>query len=363
MTTLAPPSTTAPATIERINLPPIAGEFSRLALGSWVFGGTQWGAQNVQDSRAVMEAALRRQINHIDTAAWFGAGVSEQLIGECLKRDEHRREHLLIATKLLAGDLTAGNVRQHVEASLARLGVEAIDLLYVDFPPAIPGRTPPTVHPLTPSPPHPLTLSSTHALDLRPIFTELCLLRDEGLVRGLGLSQCSVAHIEQAMEVCPLDVVQSTYNLLWRQAERELLPFCTQHQIAFIACGPLAMGILAGQFPLDTNFAKDDIRGKTVWFEAGPPAVWPMVHAAVEKMKALATEAKRPLTHLALRWLARNAAVRAIVAGARGSVQLNELAGAMTGPMDDAILDRLTAISDELSPQLPEANNVFRYCP
>lgn len=317
----------------QVEIDPIAHAFGKIAIGTWALGGRQWGRQSVHDSRAAIEVAVRRGMNHIDTADLFGDGVSERIVGQFLEQDYHRRESVILATKAHIAEPDADAVAERITASLDRLGVEAVDLYYATWP---------------------------CRGDLRPVFERIQQFRADAKTQAVGVSQFSVEQIEQALDAGPIHACQSTYNLIWRRAERELIPFCREKSIAFVSCGSLAGGILTGRFAREPVFAPGDLRPRTVLFE---PDVWPHVFDAVERMKAVAAECRRPLSHLALRWLARQAEVRCVVAGARNSVQVNELAGALHGPIDDTLLDRLTAISDELQSRLPDVANPFRYHP
>jgi len=317
-----------------VRIPPVHLEHGQLALGCWVFGGQHWAGQSAQDSRAVMEAALRRGMNHFDTAEGYGDGRSEKLVGEFIRTDPSRREKIFLATKGYLHEPTAASIRASLEGSLSRLGVESIDLYYVHWP--------------------------RRGADLRPVFEELRKARDEGKIQAIGVSNFNVAELEAAMTVCEIHAHQFCYNLLWRAAERDVIPYCMERHVPIVAYSAIAQGILTGGFSVQPEFAPGDLRAKTVLFE---PETWPHVHDAVERMKVVAAEAKRPLAHLALRWLMRKSSVTSVLVGARNAVQLNELAGAIGGGIEDAVFDRLTAISDELSPKLPETRNIFRFYP
>lgn len=322
-----------------VRIAPVDLEHGRLALGTWVFGGTHWAGQNVHDSKAVMEVAMRRGINHFDTAEGYGDGQSETIIGDFLRGDPDRREKMFLATKGYLHEPTAASIRQSLEGSLQRLGVPAVDLYYVHWP--------------------------RQGHDLRLVFEELNRARDEGKIRAIGVSNFSIADLEAARSVCEIHAHQFCYNLLWRFPEREMIPYCHEHGIAAVSYSSIAQGILSGAFSAEPRFAQGDLRGQTVMFE---PAVWPAVFAAVEQMKVVAAEAKRPLVHLAIRWvLSRMAgdrqAITSVLVGARNAVQLNEIAGAMGGDIPDAILDKLTAISDAVQPAIPQTGNIFRFYP
>ena len=320
--------------IERVTIPPVGLDHGRLALGTWVFGGTHWAGQNPHDSRAVMEAALRRGMNHFDTSEIYGDGRSETLIGDFLRSDSIRRGHIYLASKGFVNEPTAESIRASLEGSMQRMGVESIDLYYVHWP--------------------------RRGADLRPVFEELQRAKERNQIEAIGVSNFSIAELEAARSVCEIQVHQFCYNLLWRCPEREMIPYCKQHQITMVSYSSIAQGLLTGSFPAQPQFNAGDLRQKTVLLEH---EVWPVVYQAIEQMKAVAAKAKRPLVHLAIRWLASQPAITSILVGARNSVQLNELAGAMGGSIDQKHLDELTAISDVLQPAIPDTGNIFRFYP
>lgn len=321
-----------------VSIPPSPLEHGKLAMGGWAFGGGHWGQQDDNHSRSVMEASVRRGMNHFDTADWFGRGRSEMLIAKFLEADYHRREGIFLASQTMMHEPDPLAVIDRLNESLDRLDTYWIDLFYVTWP--RPG------------------------VDMRPVMQALESARDEGKIKCIGIGQFTMEQIEQAREACEINACQVSYNLLWRHDEKELLEYCHINDIAVIATSPLAQGILSGKFSDNSNeqprFAEGDIRKTGLFFE---PDVWPHVQDAVQRFRHVAREAQRPLSHLALRWIDRNFDIRSIVVGARNSIQLNELAGAMSGEVNDDLLDQLTVISDEFQAKLPQAGNIFRYYP
>ncbi len=318
----------------QVTIPPSQLHHGKLAMGSWVFGGEHWGGQDIHDSRSVMEAAIRRGMNHFDTADSFGHGRSEILISQFLEADYHRREGIFLSTQTMLRDADPQTAIDRLNASLDRLETYWIDLFYISWP--------------------------SPTTDMRPVFEALSAARDEGKIKSLGVAHFTIEQMEQVQQVCELNACQLTYNLLWRHAENELLPYCHEHGISVVTTSSLAQGILAGKFSASPRFAAGDIRPSTTPFAK---EVWPRVHEVVERCQHVAREQGRPLAHLALRWIARNPAITSIVVGARNARQLNVLAGAMAGDINDDLLDQLTAISDELENAWPPRTNLFQYCP
>jgi aryl-alcohol dehydrogenase-like predicted oxidoreductase len=296
-----------------------------LGLGCWVFGGRDWGAQNDADSAATIEEALALGINHFDTAQGYGAGHSEQLCGQYL---QSVREQVFIATK---SDLTPRQeVQAKIDTSLKRLRCEMIDIFYIHWP--------------------------KKGAEMRPMMEELERARDKEKIRGIGVSNFSVAQMEQVMEVGHIDAHQLCYNLLWRQDEADVIPFCIENDISVVTYSSIAQGILTGKYHRHNEFAPDDQRPQTVLFVKD---VWPHIFEAVEEMKIIAREANRPLHHLALLWAASQPGVKSVLVGARNPQQIQDNVQAVDGEVEAEIFNRLTAISDRAIKHLPDVRNIF----
>ena len=322
--------------VPAVQIPPVDKTHGVLALGCWSFGGDAWGNQNESDSFAAMEAALEAGMNHFDTAEAYGRGLSEELIGRFMK---NRRESLFVATKGFPprrepDRITAATIKEKVDASLARLGTDYIDLYYIHWP--LKGR------------------------DMRPFMEGLEDYRRAGKVRAIGVSNFAPEQMDELSQAGRIDAHQFAYNILWRYPERDVIPYCVEHKIAVVTYSSIAEGILTGKFPLDVKFGRGDHRASSLYFEAG---VWPQVHAAVERMKTVAEDVGRPLTHLAIRWVAEQTGITSVLVGARNAEQVSQNAAAMTGDIPQEAFDRLTEISEQIMKDIPDAGNIFRFYP
>ena len=300
-----------------------------LGLGCWPLGGDEWGKQDDAESLAAIRAAFEAGVTHFDTAQAYGRGHGEELLGTALKAVHER---VFIATKLFY--LPKEKVEAAIAASLKRLRRESIDLLYIHWP--------------------------KKGGDLPGMMEALERARGAGLVRKIGVSNFSVAQMQEVMKAGTLDAAQLCYNLLWRREERETIPFCRSHSIAIVTYSSLAEGILTGKFGRTLDFAPGDHRKRTVLFE---PAVWPAVHEAVEELKCIAAEAHRPLSHCAIRWLMEQKGIGTVLVGARNREQVVSNLNAIEGTVDRSIFARMTQRSDRLAASIPEAGNIFRWYP
>lgn len=215
-----------------------------------------WGGTDVAQSVAAIQAAIDAGINLFDTAPIYGFGLSEEIIGRAIKG---RRDRVLIATKCgLIWDEPNGefffeeeghrvyrylhpeSIRRELEQSLRRLQTEYIDLYQTHWQ-----------DPTTP---------------IEDTMAELLKLKDEGKIRAIGVSNVTLNELKRYLAVGPIDTDQERYSLLDREHEYDLLPFCRQHGIAFLAYSPLAWGLLTGHVTPDRKFPPGDLRNESPRF-------------------------------------------------------------------------------------------------
>ena len=297
-------------------------------LGCWLFGLAAPGSEEERTATTLVRAAYDRGVRHFDTAQGYGDGRSEAIVGAALAGLDDAE----IATK--SHLLPAGATRRAVDGSRRRLGRDTIGVFYIHWP--------------------------RQGVDARPMLAELEQARAEGLIRHIGVSNFSRADLQAASAVARVDIHQVGYSLLWRYPEREVVPYCLQHGISVFSYSPLAQGLLTGKVPERPAFAPDDPRPNTVFYEE---TVWPHVYAAVERMKALAGVARRPLQHLALQWLVQSAKVDRALVGARTEEQLRDNLAAFEHPVATRTLVQLEQVSDEAHAHIPDVGNLFKYYP
>ncbi len=317
--------------LSEVQIPPVAKTHAPLALGCWTFGPDQWTGKEDANLLAAMETSLQLGINHFDTAAGYGDGHSERLIGRFL---QGRRDSVFLASKADTDDMSAATMLQLVQESLARLQTDTIDLFYIHWP--------------------------RKGKDLRPLMEGLEMARQRGLIRAIGVSNFSVEQMAQVQEVGAINAHQLCYNLFWRVAEAEIIPYCRQHHIAVVTYSSLAHGILTGKFPRELCIQRGDHRADILLFQ---DAVWPRVYEAVEQMKALASEAGRLLPHLAVRWVMQQPGITSALVGARNAAQARQNAEALAGHIPAEVFRQLTAISDWALKYIPSTANVYGYDP
>lgn len=310
---------------------PLDHKQKSLGLGCWVFGPNQWQGQARSELLTTMTTALAHGINHFDTASSYGNGLSEEVVGEFLA---DKRDQVFLASKAAIDRMDARLMLKQVDQSLARLQTEVIDLYYIHWP-----RT---------------------GKDMRPLMEGLEMARQQGKIRAIGVSNFSAAQMAQIAEVGKIDAHQIGYNLFWRVAEQEVIPYCREHRIALITYSSIAQGILTGKFPRDLKLPAGDQRAEIVLFD---PEVWPHIYDGVEQLKVMAQEINFPLAHLAIRWVLHQEGISSALVGARTAQQVEQNVQALAGDIPLEFFERMTEISDQVMRNIPDTGNMYRYYP
>jgi aryl-alcohol dehydrogenase-like predicted oxidoreductase len=321
---------TEPYAIEKIKIAPVDKLLTPIALGGYLFGADPWKEQR-PSLFEMLEIALKMGLNHFDTAGGYGSGQSEQLFGQFLLG---RRDQVFLASKADLDEMSASKLLAQVEQSLARLQTETIDLFYIHWP--------------------------RQGKDLRPLMEGLELARQQGKILAIGVSNFSVEQMEQVAQVGQINAHQLGYNLFWRVAEKEVIPYCREHQIAVVTYSSIAQGILSGKFPRQLHFTPGDQRADIIFFE---DTIWPHVFSGVEHLKLLAQKLDRPLSHLAIRWVLYHKDINTAVVGARTADQVRSNLEALEGDIPPDIFDEMTEISDAVIRHIPDTGNMYRYYP
>jgi aryl-alcohol dehydrogenase-like predicted oxidoreductase len=239
-------------------------------------------AANKQDAIRLLRTAVERGVTFFDTAEIYGPFDNETLVGEALEPFKGR---VVIATKFgfridadgkqIAGlDSRPAHIREVVQASLQRLRVETIDLLY------------------------------QHRVDPQVPIEEVAgtvkeLIR-EGKVKRFGLSEASADVVRRAHAVQPVTALQSEYSLWWREPEREILPTLQELGIGFVPFSPLGRGFLTGKIDANTEFTSDDFRNRLPRFA---PEARKANQSLVDVLTALAEQKRLTPAQLTLAWL------------------------------------------------------------
>jgi aryl-alcohol dehydrogenase-like predicted oxidoreductase len=302
---------------------------SAIGFGCWEVGGGYGEVEEAEFARAVGRA-LDLGVNCFDTAEGYGMGASERALGQALGR---RREEAIVVTKFGMNYRDMPNLRDSsrqrvfasIDKSLKNLGTDWVDVYLVHWPDR-----------LTPFE------ETMEALDE--------IVRD-GKVRFVGLSNFTREEIEACMRVRRVDVVQYGWNMFDRRMQREILPYCEEHGIGFMAYGSLCFGLLTGTFIEDMDFGAEDWRsrrgrmGSIKMFESlfGPES-FPRNLRAVEELKTIADRYDKSLPQVALRWAISHPAVSTALVGCRTVAEVEDNVGAIGWAISDDDLAEMDAI-------------------
>lgn len=283
-------------------------QITPIGFGSWAIGGggwvAGWGPQDDQQAIDAMKRALDLGINWIDTAAVYGLGHSEELVGQAIKGREQRPYVFTKCSRLwddkgeVYGNLKAASIRREAEASLRRLQVDVIDLYQMHWP--------------------------DPEQDLEEGWEAMARLKEEGKVRSIGVSNFTVAQMRRVMKIAPIDSLQPPYSLIRSEAERELLPFCQQNNIGVIVYSPMESGLLTGSMTREriANLPDDDWRKHSERFQE--PQLSRNL-ALAEKLNEIGFTHNVTPGVVAIAWTLRQPAVTAAIVGARSPEQVENL--------------------------------------
>jgi aryl-alcohol dehydrogenase-like predicted oxidoreductase len=286
-------------------------EITRVGFGAWAIGGGGWefgwGPQEDEASLAAIERALEHGVNWIDTAAAYGFGHSEEVVGRAL-RGRAVQPYVFTKCSLLEGpgrrvvhSLRRDSVLREAEASLERLGLEAIDLYQIHWP--VPED------------------------EIEEGWAALAELKEQGLVRHIGVSNFDVAQLRRIEAIAPVETLQPEYSLIARGAERATLPHCEQEGIGVIVYSPMASGLLSGAMTRQRveAMAEDDWRRRDARFQE--PRLSENLRL-VERLRAVAERHGATPGAVAIAWTLRNPAVDGAIVGFRGAGQVDPMMAA-----------------------------------
>ena len=283
-----------------------------IGFGAWAIGGGNWdfawGAQDDSESIDAIHQALDEGINWIDTAAVYGLGHSEEIVGKAVKSSSHKP---LVFTKCsmrwdadrkIYRSLKAASVVEELEGSLKRLGVNAIDLYQIHWP--------------------------NPEEEIEEGWTELARQQKAGKIRWIGVSNFSVAQMKKAQSIAPITSLQPPYSMLRPAVEQEILPYCLENGIGVINYSPMVSGLLTGRMTAERVAAMpaDDWRRKAVEFNE--PRLSRNLKL-VELLREIGSSHSVEPGVVAVAWTLHHPAITAAIVGGRSRDQVKGLAPAL----------------------------------
>jgi aryl-alcohol dehydrogenase-like predicted oxidoreductase len=294
---------------------------SAITFGAWAIGGWMWGGADKSDALEAIHASYEHGVTSIDTAAIYGQGRSEEIVGEALR--SLPRDKIQILTKFgMRWDEKKGNfdfkstdnagnpieiyryagkesVIKECEDSLRRLGTDYIDLYQQHWP-----------DPTTP---------------VAETMEALAQLIKQGKIRAAGVCNFSAVQMAEAEKTITLTSNQVPYSMVERTIEGDVIPYCIEHYRSVIAYSPLQRGLLTGKIKPDHVFASGDHRPGTGFFT---PENIRRIDDFLDRLKPLASSKNALLSQLVIRWTIEQPGITIALVGARNKEQATENAKA-----------------------------------
>jgi aryl-alcohol dehydrogenase-like predicted oxidoreductase len=300
-------------------------EITRVGFGAWALGGggeRGWGPQDDEESIAAIHRAVDLGINWVDTAAAYGFGRSERVVGRALA-GLSERPYVFTKSSLL--DDGTGHIRhslkrdsilREAEGSLERLGVDAIDLYQIHWP--IPDA------------------------DIEEGWAAMATLKERGLVRHIGVSNFDARQLHRIQSIAPVETLQPPYSLIDRAAEAEILPLAKRDGIGVIVYSPMGSGLLTGAITPERIAAMpgDD------WRKTDPRFTEPQLSqhlALAARLQAVAARHGSTPGAVAIAWTLRNPAVDGAIAGFRRPAQVDPILAAAGLELTDQEMTEIEA--------------------
>jgi len=288
-------------------------EITPIGFGAWAIGGTGWGGawgpQDDDEAVGAIRRAVELGINWVDTAAVYGLGHSEKLVARALKDvPDYDRPYVFTKCSLVwdeNGDISnvlkKDSVKRECEDSLRRLQADFVDLYQIHWP--------------------------RPDEDIEEGWGALAELKEEGKVRHIGVSNFDVSQMERAEAIAPVETLQPPYNMLNREVEEEILPYCEEENIGVIVYSPMRSGLLTGKMTPERvqNLPSDDWRRSADDFQE------PMLSenlGLVERLAEIGERHGRSPGEVAIAWTLRHPAVTAAIVGGRRPDQVDGTIGA-----------------------------------
>jgi len=319
---------------------------SAITFGAWAIGGAMWGGTDEKKSIEAIHAAVDAGITSIDTAPGYGFGKSEELIAKAIAG---KRDKVQLFTKFgLRWDSTEGerffdlhdagkvytiyrnakkkSVITECENSLRRLKTDYIDLYQCHW--------------------------RDNTTPLEETMSALQQLLKEGKILAAGVSNFSVPEIEECNKIISIASDQPPYSMVIRDIEKDVLPYCREHNIGIIVYSPLQRGLLSGKFKPDHKFAPDDHRANLPEFQ---PDYIRRVNAFLEKLRPIATKYNATLGQLVLNWTIQQSGVTVALVGARDAKQAQENAHAANLKVSKEDITQINQLLHSLEPAKAKA--------
>lgn len=280
---------------------------TQIGFGAWAIGGNGWdfgwGAQDEKNSLEALHKAIELGINWIDTAAIYGLGHSEKIVAEFLSQNKNQMPYIFTKCGLVWDEnknisriIEPNSIRKECENSLRRLKLDVIDLYQIHWP-------------------------TGNDNEIPFAWEMMTKLKEEGKVRWIGVSNFNVEQIKLAESISPVTSLQPIYNIIKRDIEKNVLPYCLEKNIGVIAYSPMMSGLLSGKMTRERilNLPEDDWRKRNAEFRE--PNLTRNLEL-VELLSSIGNKHNVSAGEVAIAWTLKNPAITGAIVGARNSNQV-----------------------------------------
>ncbi len=312
--------------MERRSLGQSEVKITPILMGTWQAGKAMWTGIEDKETIKAIRSGVEAGLTTIDTAEIYGEGHSEQIVAQAIA---DIRDQVELASKVFPNHLKYDQVLSACDRSLQNLQTDYLDLYQIHWPAGS---------------------FNSEMVSIAETMQALNELKTQGKIRAIGVSNFSQAQVAQAQQYGQIDSVQPPYSLFWRQAEKELIPYCVEQNITVLAYSSLAQGLLTGKFGPDHQFEEGDHRAKNKLFQG---ETYQRALEAIEQLRPLAEKKGCTLAQLALAWLIARPNTCAI-AGARNAQQALGNAEALKVSLSAAELAEIDQIGRSVTETLDE---------
>jgi len=290
---------------------------SSITFGCWELGGGPWEFTSDDNNIKAIQAAYEMGITTFDTAEGYGSGHSEEIVGAAL---EGIRSQCVISTKVSRAHLAPDDVRRSAENSLKRLKTDYIDIYYIHWP--------------------------SFEIPVDKTLSEFNKLKEEGLIRAIGVSNFSLAQLQEGGQYAQIDVIQPEYSLLHREIEQEIVPYCLQNQIGIMSYSSIAKGILTGAFHLGgKTLDENDFRSTRRLFL---PEHLKLEEELILLLKQIADAKGKAVSQIAIQWLLQQPALTTAIVGSQSIKHMQENVDAVDIELTSDEIQALSAVSQKV---------------
>lgn len=305
-----------------------AREFAKRTHGCMELGGgpnpsVVWDVRPEEENIQLLNTAFKHGITTFDTAEMYGSGRSETIVGKALAGI---RDKCVIASKVSKENLASDDLERSLHASLKRLNTDYLDLYYIHWP--------------------------NDAIPLEGTLNCMNRLKEQGVIRSIGVSNFSLKQLNEAVSLAEISAYQPEYNLLSREIEEEILPFCYENAISILGYNSLAKGLLSGAFHLyGAKLSKVDFRNEKPLFSSDAMEIQ---RELILLLSDIARDHNTTVSQVAIAWTLAQTGISGAIVGTQNQKHFIDNIKAVELKLSSDEIARITALSNDVTEKLKQ---------